>query len=234
MFRRTPDTRRILTTMSPSSIRRSAAAALLLTAVAGCGSSAPSHSTTAGTPAPSPATSSAVSQSSSSATSSAPGALSADARSAATGDIPDNQVFLTFTSRSGGYAIKYPEGWTQSGSAGSATFRDKNNLVHVVVTRGGAATPAQVTTQLHQLARSQPSLHFASPHTVRVSAGPAVHVTYSTQSAPNQVTGKRVTLLVDRYELASGGRVAVIDLGTPRGVDNVDAYRMIINSFRWQ
>ena len=48
------------------------------------------------------------------------------------------------------------------------------------------------------------------------------------------MTGKRVTLLVDRYELASAGRVAVIDLGTPRGVDNVDAYRMMINSFRWR
>ena len=61
-----------------------------------------------------------------------------------------------------------------------------------------------------------------------------MRATYSTESAPNQVTGKRVTLVVDRYELSSGGRVAVIDLGTPRGVDNVDAYRMMINSFRWR
>ena len=36
------------------------------------------------------------------------------------------------------------------------------------------------------------------------------------------------------YELARGGRRATVDLGTARGVDNVDAYRMIINSFRWR
>ncbi len=219
--------------MSPSQIRRAAAAGMLVVLVAGCGSSGTSHSAPAGT---SPASASATAQavSTSSASSSSPGALSADARSAATGDIPDNQVFLTFTSRAGGYAIKYPEGWTQSGRAHDETFRDKNNLVHVLIARGATPTPAVVSAELRRLARSQPSLHFSSPRTVRVGAGPAVRVTYSTQSAPNQVTGKRVTLLVDRYELAAGGRVAVIDLGTPRGVDNVDAYRMMINSFRWR
>jgi hypothetical protein len=48
------------------------------------------------------------------------------------------------------------------------------------------------------------------------------------------VTGKRVTLIVDRYEFAKGGRLAVVDLGTPKGVDNVDAYRLMIESFHWQ
>jgi hypothetical protein len=38
---------------------------------------------------------------------------------------------------------------------------------------------------------------------------------------------------VDRYELGKGGKVAVVDLGTAKGVDNVDAYRMMIESFRW-
>ena len=48
------------------------------------------------------------------------------------------------------------------------------------------------------------------------------------------MTGKRVTLMVDRYELARNGRLAVVDLGTPIGVDNVDAYRMMIQSFAWR
>ena len=56
-------------------------------------------------------------------------------------------------------------------------------------------------------------------------------LTYRSTSAPNPVTGKRVTLTVDRYELATGGRLATIDLGTPVGVDNVDAYRLMIQSF---
>jgi hypothetical protein len=48
------------------------------------------------------------------------------------------------------------------------------------------------------------------------------------------VTGKRVLLLVDRYVLPTAGRYAIADLGTPKGVDNVDAYRKMIGSFRWQ
>jgi hypothetical protein len=50
---------------------------------------------------------------------------------------------------------------------------------------------------------------------------------------PNPVTGKSVLLIVDRYELSIAGKRATVDLGTPKGVDNVDAYRMMINSFRW-
>jgi hypothetical protein len=41
-------------------------------------------------------------------------------------------------------------------------------------------------------------------------------------------------LVVDRYTLGRAGRVATVDLGSPQGVDNVDAYRMMIESFRWE
>jgi hypothetical protein len=61
------------------------------------------------------------------------GALSAEAQSAATGDIPDNQVFLTFRNRAAGYSMKNPEGWARTGPARDVTFQDKNNIVHVVV-----------------------------------------------------------------------------------------------------
>lgn len=177
--------------------------------------------------------SSKSSSSKASASASGPGALSAEAKSAATGDIPDNQMFLTFTNASGGYTIRYPEGWTQRGSAGDVTFQDKNNLVHIVVSAGPPPTPASVRAQLSALARTNPTLAFQPPRTLRIGALAGVAATYTTRSAPNSVTGKRVTLVVDRYELASGTRRAVVDLGTPRGVDNVDAYRMMIQSFRF-
>jgi hypothetical protein len=67
-----------------------------------------------------------------------------------------------------------------------------------------------------------------------ISGAPAFKVVYTTVSAPNAVTGKRVTLTVDRYYLWHLGRRAVVDLGTPVGVDNVDAYRLMIQSFRWR
>jgi hypothetical protein len=170
----------------------------------------------------------------SSSSSSGGDALSADARSAATGDIPDNQNFLTFVNAKGGYAIRYPEGWAQSGAGRDVTFRDKNNLVHIVIARGGAPSVAGVRAELAQLKRSSPSLRAQAPQHVTIKGTPMVRVVYTTRSAPNPVTGKRVTLVVDRYELARNGRLATVDLGTPRGVDNVDGYRMMIESFRWR
>ena len=220
-------------------IQKSSLACAMLVAVliAGCGSSA-SSSTGAATSAGA-ATAASGSTSGGSSTSgigggaaSGAGALSADAGSAATGDIPDNQVFLVFRNRAAGYSIKYPEGWTRTGSGANVTFHDKNNLVHVSIAHGPAPTTASVTTQLNGLKRSDPTLTFSAPQTMTIGSSSAVKAVYSTQSAPNPVTGKRVELVVDRYELARSGRVATVDLGTPKGVDNVDAYRMMIESFR--
>jgi hypothetical protein len=174
------------------------------------------------------------SSSSSSSSSSSQSALAADARSAATGDIPDNQNFLTFADAKGGYSIRYPEGWAQSGAGRDVTFRDKNNLVHIVVTSGNAPTVAAVRSELATLKRSSPTLQAQAPQQVAIKGKPMVKVVYTTRSAPNPVTGKRVTLLVDRYELAKNGKRATVELGTPRGVDNVDAYRMMIESFTWR
>ena len=145
---------------------------------------------------------------------------SSDAKSAATGDIPDNQVFLTYRNRAAGYSILYPEGWARKGSATRTSFQDKNNLIHVVVGTGGAPTVRGVQV--------------ASAQALTIAGKPVVKVTYSSESTPNAVTGKRVKLVVDRYAYYQGGRVAIVDLGTAVGVDNVDAYRMISRSFKWR
>jgi len=219
------------------SIKNGCALLLLIApvAAAGCGSST-SHSSTSSGGSASGITTTTPSASSTTAArgSASPGALSGEAASAATGDIPDNQVFLVFHNNGAAYSIKYPEGWTQQGSPADVTFKDKNNLVHIFISRGAAPTPASVTAQLNGLKKSTPSLTFTSPHTMQIGSSTAVKATYSTESAPNPVTGKRVSLMVDRYELAHNGRVAVVDLGTPVGVDNVDAYRMMIQSFTWR
>jgi len=211
------------------SIQKPVLPCVLLSAmfVVACGSS--SNSASNGAPSGSAAGGGAGSKQSAGA-----GALSADARSAATGDIPDNQVFLVFTDKGAGYSIKYPEGWTQSGAGRSVTFRDKNNLVHVQIGSGTVPTPSTVAAQLRALERTNHTLSFRSPQTMKIASSHAVKVVYTTDSAPNPVTGKRVKLVVDRYELSRGAHVVTVDLGTPVGVDNVDAYRMMIESFRWR
>ncbi len=195
------------------------AAAVLL---AGCGSkkaSAPAASSTT----PAAATTN---------TAAAPGAgaLQAEANSAAAGDIPDNQVFLTFADTAGRYSMKYPEGWAQSGAGPKVTFRDKNNIVRIVVDRGASPTLGRVRSEMAGLKNA----HVRSAQQVTIGGARVVRVVYTTVSAPNAVTGKRVTLVVDRYYLWHAGKEAIVDLGTPEGVDNVDAYRLMIESFRWR
>jgi len=196
--------------------------------VAGCGgarTSAP-QTTTSSTaaplpsqPPPSPATTS---------TTAAP-PLQGEAASGATGDIPDNQVFLVFRNRAGRYTMKYPEGWVRQGTGKEVVFRDKNNIVRILIAAGLPPTVASVRREL----AAQPALQVTQPPQA-VGGAKAVKVVYRTQSAPNPVTGKRVVLTVDRYYLAHDGKTAVVDLGTPVGVDNVDAYRLMIESFRWR
>jgi hypothetical protein len=165
------------------------------------------------------------------ATAPSPSALQAEATSAAAGDIPDNQVFLVFRDRAAGWQMKYPEGWAQAGAGPHLTFRDKNNIVRVLV----LATPRPTAASIRQqLARSKGLQVQGAAHPLALPSGRAFKVVYRTQSAQNPVTGKRVVLTVDRYYLARGGKEAIVDLGTPVGVDNVDAYRMMIQSFTWR
>lgn len=158
----------------------------------------------------------------------------AEARSAATGDIPDNQMFVTLRNPSGGYSIRYPEGWARRGTGNDVTLEDKANQVHIVIAPGGPPAAAEAAAELRRLARRDGSLRAGAAWRVTISGAPAIKLSYTRQSAPNPVTGKRVLLIVDRYELARGGRRATVDLATAKGVDNVDAYRMIIQSFRWR
>jgi hypothetical protein len=206
-------------------VLKKAPSALLLATVllaSGCGSASPPHS-------PSGSSTSAGGAASQEAGS----ALAADARSAATGDIPDTQNFLTLKAPRLRISTLYPEGWTVREAASSVSITDKNNLVRVLLLSGAAPTTASVAAQLAALGRTTPGLKAGAPRTVALKSGPAVKVTYTTSSAPNPVTGKRIELTVDRYVLAHRGRVAIVDLGTPVGVDNVDAYRRMIESFKW-
>jgi hypothetical protein len=202
---------------------------LLLGAVliaSGCGSSSSSSTTAPSTSGSAAAAATTVPETGA--------ALAADAKSAATGDIPDSQNFLTLGTPRLHISMIYPEGWTVQESASGVSIRDKNNLVRIALSHGPAPTAASVQAQLAALKSSAPSLTTGPVQAISLKSGPAVKATYTTQSAPNPVTGKQVTLTVDRYVLEHAGRVAIVDLGTPVGVDNVDAYRRMIGSFKWQ
>jgi hypothetical protein len=88
---------------------------------------------------------------------------------------------------------------------------------------------------LARLRATQPSLKVTGPlRALALPHGRALQLSYAVTGPADPVTGKRPLLLVDRYVYAHGGRVATLDLATPKGVDNVDAYRMISRSFAWR
>jgi hypothetical protein len=208
-------------------------AAALLAACGGSTTSAPAPRT-----APAPTTSSTPTQArprpaptTTRPATPSPSGLQAEATSAATGDIPDNQVFLVWRDRPAGWQMKYPEGWAQSGAGARLTFRDKNNVVRVIVVQA----PRPSTTSIRaELARLKGVRVQKAPQPLALAGSRAFKVVYTTESTPKPVTGTRVVLTVDRYYVARGGKVAIVDLGTPVGVDNVDAYRLMIESFRWR
>ena len=156
-----------------------------------------------------------------------PGALQAEVAATGAGDIPDNQVFVAYRGKS--FTMKFPEGWTQSGNGNTVKFSDKNNIVRIVVASGTAPTTTSVRQELAGLRGAKIS---TAPTSLTIGGVTAIKAVYEATSAPNSVTGKSVTLTVDRYELANNGKRVTVDLGSPVGVDNVDAYRLMIQSLK--
>ena len=208
------------------------AAVAIALPLSGCGGGGSSSTSTAASPptAGTTTTTAAVAKAScgSSVTPS-----SSEAASTAQGDIPDNQQFLTFRNATGGYSIQYPEGWARSGSGTNVTFQDKSNMITIQVSPGSQPSTASVGKELKQQAASDPCLSSETPQTVTAGPNQAIKVTYTTRGAKSPVTGQRNKVSVDRYVFFKGGKVATVDLSNPVGVDNVDAYRMISESFRW-
>ena len=78
-------------------------------------------------------------------------ALTSAAWAAAARDIPDNQVFLTFRDTAAGYSIAFPEGWRQQGAGPNVTFQDKENRLHVVISKGAPFSGASVKADVASL-----------------------------------------------------------------------------------
>jgi hypothetical protein len=150
------------------------------------------------------------------------------------GDIPDTQAFVAFTPSGGGYSISVPEGWARSAHGTQTTFTNHFNTVSIGTAAGPPPTPATVrATVVPALQRTAPGFTLGRVQTVPIPAGAAVVTSYHAESPADNVTGKRVALDLQRYDIAHAGTVATITLSAPHGSDNVDAWRTITRSFSW-
>ena len=148
--------------------------------VAGCGSSSSSTSTatTESAEAPAPAEAGGGEAGGKE-------AVPSEAESLATGDIPDNQVFLLFTDKPAGYAVRYPEGWARTGNGNDVTFREKGNVIHIAVHKGPMPSEVTATKGVEELHRSDPTVKPKAPEPIELNGQPAVKIEYSRQSSPD-------------------------------------------------
>jgi len=152
------------------------------------------------------------------------------------GDIPDNQVFVSYRPPGGRFTVKVPEGWGRTVRGGTVSFTDKLNTIRME-SRPAPAAPTVASVRQAELPAIRSASRGYEPGEVtrvRRAAGGVVLVTYKANAPADPVTGKVVHDAVERYEYWRGGTEAILTLAGPVGADNVDPWRIVTDSFRWR
>ena len=151
------------------------------------------------------------------------------------GDIPDNQSYVAFSPAGGGYSVKIPEGWSRTSTGTATSFSDKLNRIQV----SAAAAPTQPTvasvnsTDVPSVKASVPTFAMGKVSVVVRGGGKAILLTYQGDSAPDQVTGKVVRDAFEHYTFYRAGTRVDLTLSGPTNADNVDPWRIVSDSLRW-
>jgi hypothetical protein len=149
------------------------------------------------------------------------------------GDVPDNAVFLTYRDAGHGFAIQYVEGWQVKAGSDGVVIRDKDSSETVTVVSLPADLGTYITATDIPALQAQPGFQLVKRDTVKVGSRSYDHLIVHLPAPPDPVTGKQVPSTVDRYYVAGPAGLAIVSLSTPDGVDNVDAFRQMIESFKW-
>ena len=149
------------------------------------------------------------------------------------GDIPDNAVFLTYRGTSPAFSIQYVEGWQVSRQSDGVVIRDKDSSETVSIAAPEADLNSYVMSTDLPALQAQSGFKLDARDIVRVGGSNYIHLVYHLPAPPDPVTGKQVPSTVDRYYVPGPTGLAIVSLSTPDGVDNVDAFRQMILSFRW-
>lgn len=150
------------------------------------------------------------------------------------GDIPDNQAFIVFNSPAG-FSVKVPEGWARKDGSNETEFTDKYNQISLV--SSNLSQPLDVvyakSALVPEIEKSGRAVKIVRVSEVKLRVGRAVKVSYDANSEPNAVTNKQIRQENERFYYAKDGKLAALTLTAPKGADNVDQWKMIASSFRW-
>jgi len=153
-----------------------------------------------------------------------------------TGDIPDSQVFVNYTSNQGGYEIEAPEGWARTTKGGGVVFNYKLDGLSVTVTNAAGAPDVESIrkNQAELLKKTGRAVRIKGIKKITLSNAPAVLMVYESNSEPDPVVNKEVRLENSSYFYYKNGKLAELRLWAPLGADNIDQWNRISNSFRWR
>ena len=152
------------------------------------------------------------------------------------GDIPDSQVFVSYTASPGNYSLDVPEGWARTTNGSDVRFVDKFDGLSVTLTSAASAPTANSVRQ-NEVANLVQAGHAFGAGQITVMdlpGGHAVKITATLNSEPDPVTGKQVRLEEDIYLYYHNGTEAMLQLWAPQGADNVDQWKRISESFQWK
>jgi hypothetical protein len=151
------------------------------------------------------------------------------------GDIPDTQLFVPYQSPSG-FTLEIPEGWAKTEASNAVKFEDKYNTVNITVSDTSAAPTAQSvqTDIVPALLASNRAVEISKVSDVTLPGGSAVRIDYASNSDPNPVTSKQIRLEDNQYLFFKNGKLVTVNFAAPYGADNVDAWKQMAESFKWQ
>ena len=152
----------------------------------------------------------------------------------APGDIPDSQAFIVFKS-SAGFSIKVPEGWSRKDGKDGTVFNDKYN--HISLMNGVSDTPVDMAFAksglVPDLEQTGRAVKVTKIEEVPMKSGKVIKIAYDSNSEPNDVTNKQVREENERFYFVKNGKLVVLQLSAPKGADNVDQWKLISTSFKW-
>jgi hypothetical protein len=198
---------------------------LWIAILAGCGGTGTSNTPPAQTPAPKQPSSTSKEQ---------PVPVISGTQASGS-DIPDTQVFVKYASTPGKYQLDVPEGWAQTTNGTDVSFVSNLNAMQMTLTTATTQPTANSVRndQAVTLQQTGRAVQDVKVQDVQLPNGPAVLITYTSNSDPNPVTNKQVRLENNRYLYFNNGKLATLTLSAPVGADNVDQWARIAHSFKW-
>ena len=147
---------------------------------------------------------------------------------------PTARCSSTYTGQ--GYSLKVPEGWARSGTPAAVSFASKLDGLSVnVPSMARQPTPDWArNTYARQLVDNGRAVSDVRVESLKRPAGTVLRISYRVNSEPNPVTSRQVRLEAQRYLFWKKGKLATLRLWAPAGADNVDQWKLMSESFRWQ